>query len=425
MRLQSYKSYSKKIHIHIHLHCGVKKMHVEKRNKSYRITVNCGSDDKGQPIRQRFTFRPSEGLSEREARKAAYKYGYEIEDKIKKGINITYENITFNQFCKLYFTNHAPTLKVNTAEQYRQIYENRLKPYFGNMKMNNITALDVRQWLTALDKSKDSNRPGVLSENSKGVYFRTLSSLFGVAVKWNIINDNPCRRINTPHQPTTVKALQQTDVNKLFEVIDTYSDHRCIILVYIFLLTGIRISELAGLQWQDIDFNNQIIHINREALYVPHRGAQITSPKSVNSNRDIFIPALLCEKLLQYKEYQEKEIQLRGDLYTDKGFLITQFDGSPVHASTIRKWIKKTFAYFDIPYVTIHGLRHTYASLLIANGIDARTAAAQLGHSTPALVMNVYANPQNEAKRRAANMIENITQKKENRKIAPKSPQNE
>ena len=65
-----------------------------------------------------------------------------------------------------------------------------------------------------------------------------------------------------------------------------------------------------------------------------------------------------------------------------------------------------------MPYVTVHGLRHTYASLLIANGVDVRTAAAQLGHSSPSLTMNVYANPQNEAKRRAGNLIADIAKGK-------------
>ncbi|MBR3465120.1 MAG: tyrosine-type recombinase/integrase [Clostridiales bacterium] len=69
---------------------------------------------------------------------------------------------------------------------------------------------------------------------------------------------------------------------------------------------------------------------------------------------------------------------------------------------------KKVFEFCEVPYVTVHGLRHTYASLLISSGTDPRTAAAQLGHSSPSLTMNIYANPQNEAKRKAGDLIGNI-----------------
>ena len=100
-------------------------------------------------------------------------------------------------------------------------------------------------------------------------------------------------------------------------------------------------------------------------------------------------------------------------MYHDEGYVIAQFDGSPVHASTIREWLKTICKHCEVPYVTVHGLRHTYASLLIANGVDPRTAAAQLGHSTPSLTLNTYANPQNEAKRRAANLLDQMTEKKQ------------
>ena len=120
---------------------------------------------------------------------------------------------------------------------------------------------------------------------------------------------------------------------------------------------------------------------------------------------------LLCEKLKAYKAIQEKEIEKRCGLYKDEGFILTQYDGSPIHASTFREWTKKVFDFCEVLYVTVHGLRHTYASLLIANGTDPRTAASQLGHSSPALTMNIYANPQNVAKRKAGDLIGKIITK--------------
>ena len=69
---------------------------------------------------------------------------------------------------------------------------------------------------------------------------------------------------------------------------------------------------------------------------------------------------------------------------------------------------KASYGFCEVPYVTVHGLRHTYASLLIASGTDPRTAASQLGHSSPSLTMNVYANPQDAAKRKAGDLMGKI-----------------
>lgn len=381
-------------------------MNIAKRGSSYRITVSLGTDSKGKRVRETYTFNPDPTMTAKQAEQAAYKYGIELENKLKRGGSVKYEALTFNQFAEMYFKNHAPTLKEYTAVQYRDIYEKRLKSYFGNMRIKNITALDVRQWLTDMERSDNT---GNLTENSKGVYFRTLSAMLGIAVRWEILDDNPCRRIPMPKsKQTAVKALQRSDFDNLFAKIDTYQEPRAVILIYLINLTGIREGEAAGLKWQDIDFDNRVIHIEREVIYIPKVGVRITPPKSANSIRDIYISDLLCDKLRAYKAIQAKDISDRGDLYQNEGYIITQFDGSPVHASTIRKWIKKACAYCEVPYVTVHGLRHTYASLLIANGVDPRTAAAQLGHSSPSLTMNTYANPQNEAKRRAGDLIANI-----------------
>lgn len=388
-------------------------MTIEKRGNTYRITVYCGSDSTGKAIRQNTTYKPDPSLTKKQQYNQAYKFGLEFEQKIKQGINVKYDKLTFNQFCEMYFNNHAPTLKTYTAEQYKQITENRLKPYFGNMRVVNISSLDVLQWLASLEKDKKSNKPGlVLSENSKGVYFRTLSSMLGVAVKWNIINDNPCRRVTTPRKQSDVKALQQNQVIELFNKIDSYPDNQTVIAVYILILSGIRISELIGLQWNDINFSDNTIHVCREVMYIPRKGMEITPPKSVNSNRVIYIPEMLASKFQAYREQQNRDIKALGDYYNNQGYIITQSNGYPVHGSTIRKHIKKAFNFCGIPYVTVHGLRHTYASLLIANGMDIRTTASQLGHSTPSLLLNVYANPQDKAKKQASNMIEQIIKQK-------------
>ena len=105
-----------------------------------------------------------------------------------------------------------------------------------------------------------------------------------------------------------------------------------------------------------------------------------------------------------------------GDLYEgnrgDMARLFTTWTGRPIYDSTLRKWLTKYLKWCDIPRVTVHGLRHTFASVLIANGTDARTTASLLGHKSPSLVMNVYANPQDEAKARAVKKLSTLHKRK-------------
>lgn len=381
-------------------------MHIRKRGKTYLICISLGFDSNGKRIRKYVTYNPDPTLTPRQADQTAFKYGIEIENKLKRGGTLKYESLTFSQFAEMYFRDFAPTLKEYTAIQYKDIYERRFKPYFGNMRIKNIRPLDIRQWLTTMERLDKS---GKLTENSKGVYFRTLSSMLGVAFRWELIDNNPCRRIRAPrNKQSAVKALQQSDFDKLFAKIDSFPDPRAVLMIYLLSTTGIREGEAAGLKWQDIDFENQIIRIEREVVYIPKIGLRVTSPKSVNSIREICVPALLCDKLSPYKTLQDKEIADRGVYYNNEGYVFTQLNGSPVHSSTIREWIKKAFEYCEVPYITVHGLRHTYASILISNGTDPRTTAAQLGHSTPSLTINIYCNPQYNAKRRAGDLIGSI-----------------
>jgi len=383
-------------------------MNIEKRNGSYRFRVSVGSEN-GKYKYKKMTYKPPKGLTARQEAKAVSEAAEAFERRVKGGANVQFDKLRFEDFAHgLYMKNHGVTLKLKTRREYEIIIDTRLIPYFGKMYLREITPLDVRGWLASLERSDGSD--GKLSENSKGVWFRTLSAVLGKAEEWELIDNNPCKKVKAPRKThSEVKALQMSDFVRVFQKLPEYEDIRIKTLVAVLLYTGIREAEAAGLEWQDFNVFNNSVSIRRTVSYIPGVGVHEDTPKSAAGYRTIFYPPELAEALALYREWQTREIKARGDLWTgatgDKTKLFTQFNGDLIHDATLREWTKKFMTWAGVPYVTVHGLRHTFASVLTANGIDARTTAAQLGHSSPALVMNVYANSQTSAQIHAAEVL--------------------
>ncbi len=386
-------------------------MYIKKRKNSYLITVSCGWEGDKHNSRSA-TFTPPKGLTKKQEQKAVLEFAEKFERKVKGGAVAHYNKMTFKTFCyEYYYKNHLESLKPKTASGYKIVIEKRLIPYFGDMPVSNITPLDVRGWLASLDRrdGKDID----LSRNTSGSWFRTLSAILGKAYEWEIIDENPCKRVKSPAKPQSdVQALQLEDVQKIITKLPEYHDPRARMLILLLLNTGIREAEAAGLEWRDIDFERSMISITRTSQYIPGKGMIESTPKSKSSVRKIPISYDLSEEFRRYREWQDSEIRRLDELYEGKkgeeARLFTTWEGKPILDSTLRSWLRKFLAWCGVPHVSVHGLRHTFASILIANGTDPRTAAALLGQSSPALVMNVYANPQNEAKSRAIRRLNGL-----------------
>ena len=390
---------------------------IEERGNSIRIRVDCGFDENGKRIRKSKTLKIPEGLSKKDKNIFIQEACIELEHRVKGGSSVHNEKMKFKDFALgMYEKNHLSTLKPKTADGYRLVINYRLLDFFGEMQLQDITPLDVRRWIAEMDRKDGKEKQ--LSENSKGNWFRTFSAIMGKAEEWELIESNPCKKIKQPRKAQSeVKALSQEDVIKVCSSFDKYDDPRIVILMKVLILTGIRSSECAGLEWRDINFDDCSIRIERETIRIDGKGFVDTPPKSLSSQRVIAIPESLRDDLRAYQAYQKEEIEKLDDLWIgekgDRCKLFTQFNGLPVANSTIRFWVKKYMEWCGVPYISVHGLRHTFASILIANGVDARTTAAQMGHSQPSLVYNTYANPQEFAKRNAANLLGNITSKKD------------
>ncbi len=389
-------------------------MNIRKRGKSYQITVYLGSDGSGKYVTKRATFTPEEGLTASQERKAVDEFADKFERRCKGGAPVKYDKLKFRDFCSgLYAENHLKNLKIKTRTGYEEIIEKRLNPTFGDMEIRKINSINVQSWLSSLDRLSTSNRTGALSPNSAGVWFRTLSAIMGKAYEWNIIDENPCKRVHAPRKKAVnVQAWELEDYRKVMSKLYDYPDIRISMFVDLVLNSGIREAEAAGLEWRDFDFENNYFVVVRTSQYINGQGMVEGTPKSDSSRRMVNFGEKLKENLLRYKQWQDARMDEIGDLYIgnpgEQRRLFTSWNGAPINDKTLRKWLRKYEDWCEVPRITVHGMRHTFASILIAHNTDARTVADLLGHSTPSLVMNTYANPQSEAKQRAVNLLEGL-----------------
>lgn len=174
------------------------------------------------------------------------------------------------------------------------------------------------------------------------------------------------------------------------------------------IYTGMRRGELCGLEWSDIDFDNKMIHIQRESLYLPERGIFEDTTKTKGSERVIKVPDEVIRLLREHKFFQNTQRVSIGDQWTESGRVFTAATGAPIHPDTVSGWFRKFIEKYQLPSCSVHSLRHTNATLLIAHGTDIKTVSNRLGHANTTITGNIYSHAIKSADERASDVLQDI-----------------
>ena len=168
----------------------------------------------------------------------------------------------------------------------------------------------------------------------------------------------------------------------------------------------ILLGELLGLEWKDIDFDNNTISINRAYYYSHMERAYFTdTPKTKTSLRSLKLPANVMETLSQYRKWQNKQREICGGSWIDTDRLFTNLNGKPMRPNAPGQYLNKLCERTGMRKVTVHSFRHFNASVLINSGIDVVTVQTALGHSTAATTLSIYSHAFNSAQTRAMEAI--------------------
>lgn len=387
---------------------------IEKRgDNTYRLVYFCGCNLDGSPARHTKTVH----CTKKEAKVELAKFVADIE----KGNVVEGNSITFEEFVEIWKRDYgSKELAPTTYSRYVAILNTRILPYFGKFKLDKIKPTDIMKFYDMLESDTQIRRlknnrgerlKKPLSRKTILEHHRLLRAMLHKAVYWQLIVNNPAERVQPPrvHKPKR-RYYDDEQCKFLLENLEQLNadniKYKVAIIITIF--TGVRLGELMGLEWDDIDFRNGIITINKSSQYLSSKGVFTKAPKTESSVRDVTVPDFIVSLLEEYKLWYEEQKTFCGEFWNDSNRLFVQDNGKPIHPSTISKWFVNFVQSIGLPVINFHGLRHTNASLLIGQQVDVATVSARLGHAQITTTYNFYVHPLKSHDKVAGNVLENL-----------------
>lgn len=241
------------------------------------------------------------------------------------------------------------------------------------------------------------------------------------ALHLKLIKDNPCKYVERPKRDKfTPDTLEIEEIEQLFNVLDLNNnyDYMFFIALKVALELGLRRGELGGLEWSDIDFKENLITINNNLIY-SNGHVLMSTPKTEESNRTIYVSDQILNILKELKQKQEENKNKYGEFYVLNTFDDKDYDlvmawqnGKYIHPmyylDKLKKVLKKAGINKDIRF---HDLRHTNATLLISQGIDFKTVQNRLGHKDINTTLNIYSHVNKEMQKKATDKLSKILNK--------------
>lgn len=297
-----------------------------------------------------------------------------------------------------------PLLAKSTRDRYEGIIENYLKPAFGKLCLRDLTPLSVQRYFSQMATS-------VLAHESRDKIRDVLSGVLGSAVKYGLLISNPVENVRMPAERRGRKTQKPFLYKEQFEKLVANIPEPYASMVYVAIYTGLRISEVAGLRWNDV---------HKDSITIDERfcGGDWGAPKSDASNATIAVNRCVIERIHRLKLLTvevkaglavRKYRVVKSDGPDDLVFQSVK-DGKPMRDNNIlTRFIKPARRALGLPWVNWRCLRTSHATWLKMAGADVKDAQAQLRHSKTSTTLDIYQQFVPESQRRAVNLLDTLT----------------
>lgn len=432
---------------------------IEKRKNSYRISVSIGYDATGHQIRKTTTYTPK-ASTPKAIEKEVQKFAYEFEQKVKDGNIESGYNISFQDYASKWLDTYVKAnLSPKTQEMYEWYLNKWIYPAIGYLKMTKVKPAHCQ----AIYNNMQSL--GYSASYIKKIH-GCISNVFTYAYKMQVVNDIPTKHCFLPtiEKSNNLKCFTLEQTNTFLHAltmeytfqrsehishngitgneqnINAHTQTRTIATQFqlyfvVAIASGLRRGEMLALTWNDIEFLDDaiIVHVNKSTTRTIALGQFMKEPKSKSGYRNVTIPND-CKNLFETWYTQEKKLSEQlgtawkgktGNDFNDT-FIFIQHNGKQMSMHTPYYKMQEIIDNFNkhlddmisenpsmeqyyedlkLPHISLHGLRHTNATLSLANNIDIETVAHRLGHARASITLDVYGHALESIDKRASNTL--------------------
>ena len=323
----------------------------------------------------------------------------EVEKKINNPNFLDNENITFGEVYERWIANYKLTVKESSFHIVELQYKSRILPILGNKKINQITTIECQDLI---------NYWYSIPLKYYKVLFNLITRIFKYAKQLKIVTDDPTSSVIIPKASRQFDTLKHSrnyytrdELRKFLEYAEKHEKYKFYVLFRLLAFSGMRKNEALALTWNDIDFDKSQITINKTLISTPK--VEVSTPKTKNSNRIVFIDKKTLSVLKEWRFEQKKELLQKGfNALSTNQIVFSGRNNGYITPTAIINPMNRIIKGSNLPHITVHGLRHTYATLAAQGGMSVKQLQAQLGHSKVEITLDVYTSITDEQRKENA-----------------------
>ena len=310
------------------------------------------------------------------------------------------KTITFDELFKIWLESYKKTVKENTLFARIEVYNNVLKKEFGHLSVDKISILQCQNFVNKQ------------AQKTKSLYkITTLNLLLSYAVKLDLITFNPVSRVIMPSLQNRTSAekrvrdennyLQKNELITLLKYAKSISIKKYT-LYHFLAFTGLRCGEALALTWNDIDFSNNCVTINKTVQHF-NKKTIVNTVKTQKSNRTIFLDDKTLSILKKWRTEQAAMLLKNGINSMQKTQLVfSNGKNSFLRVTNVTNTLETDCKRAGIKIISVHGFRHTHATLLLESGANIKEIQERLGHSKIQMTMDIYTHVTNDVNKKVA-----------------------